>query len=288
MAEKLTVEQALAHFLPRSPTAHKGTYGHVLCLTGSPQYRGAAVLCTLGALRAGAGLVTLAAPEIVFNAVISRAPEAMCLPLPNDTLLLKTAAKATVCLAGCGKVENDETCAETALLLSEIPVNSGLVLDAGALCAFAKTPETLLPYAARCIITPHVGEMARLAGVPIPQVLQMPADIALRYAKKSGSIVVLKGHRTLVASPDGKLFENTTGNPGLARGGSGDVLAGLIAGFYAQGFSPLDAACCGVTLHGAAADRCAARLSMQTMLPHDILNDLSEIFKEHEHCIINQ
>mgnify|MGYP001623111873 FL=1 len=121
---------------------------------------------------------------------------------------------------------------------------------------------------------------ARLAGISVAQVLQMPADVALGFARKTGAVTVLKGHRTLVATPDGRLYRNTTGNAGLARGGSGDILAGMVAGLAAQGLSPEAAAVCGVWLHGAAADVCAARHSMQGMLPEDILQGLCAVFLE--------
>ncbi|MBP3701036.1 MAG: NAD(P)H-hydrate dehydratase, partial [Lachnospiraceae bacterium] len=134
--------------------------------------------------------------------------------------------------------------------------------------------------AGRLVITPHPGEMAKLTGLSVAQIKETPAPVAREYAAKTGVVVVLKGHRTLIASPDGQMYENRTGNAGLARGGSGDVLTGIIAGLAAQGLSPLDAAICGVWLHGSAADRCAMRKSMMGMLPSDILEDLGQIFLE--------
>lgn len=136
------------------------------------------------------------------------------------------------------------------------------------------------PAAGRLIVTPHPGEMARLAHTSVQQVLAAPAETALAMAKQLDAVVVLKGHRTLTATPAGRLYENRTGNAGLARGGSGDVLAGMIAGLAAQGLAPAQAAVCGVYLHGLAADRCAARLSQQGMLPEDILADLCALYLE--------
>ena len=233
--QDITRELVFSLLPPRAPESHKGNYGKVLAVCGCAEYRGAAVLACLGALRAGAGLVTLAAPECVCAAAAPRMLEA---------------TKGT------------------------------FVLDAGGLSAIGTAVEALTPCAGRLVVTPHPGEMARLAGISVAQVLQMPADVALGFARKTGAVTVLKGHRTLVATPDGRLYRNTTGNAGLARGGSGDILAGMVAGLAAQGLSPEAAAVCGVWLHGAAADVCAARHSMQGMLPEDILQGLCAVFLE--------
>ena len=282
-SQAITNEMVFAALAPRAPESHKGSYGRVLAVCGCPAYRGAAALSALGALRAGAGIVTLAAPEAVIASVAARILEATFLPLPEDAvvasaMLADAARKATVCLGGCGH-EPDETAArEMRLLLHH--ASSTVVLDAGGLCSLAAEPDTLHMAAGRLIITPHPGEMARLANRPVAHILQAPADIACGMAKRLGAVVVLKGHRTLVATPAGQLYENRTGNAGLARGGSGDVLAGIIAGLAAQGLTPVQAAVCGVYLHGLAADRCAARLSMQGMLPEDILSDLCAVYLE--------
>ena len=130
------------------------------------------------------------------------------------------------------------------------------------------------------IITPHPGEMARLCGCSIADVKAHREEIALSYAKENNCIVVLKEHRTLIASPQGELWRNTTGNSGLARGGSGDILAGMMASFAATGMAPLDAAICSVWLHGAAAERCSRRMSETVMLPHNIFFDLGKLFLE--------
>lgn len=279
MALKITREMVFSALPTRAPESHKGTYGKVLAVCGCPPYRGAAALACLGALRAGAGLVTLAAPECVLASVAGRILEATLLPLPDEAGLAAAAQSATVCLAGCGKEATEDTADQMRLVLAHA---NAAVLDAGGLCSLAGQPETLAAFAAQkpLVLTPHPGEMARLAGVPVPQVLQMPADVALGYAKKTGAVVALKTHRTLIATPGGALYQNTTGNPGLARGGSGDVLAGIIAGLLAQGLAPEQAAVCGVYLHGLAADRCAARRSMQGMLPEDLFDDLCAVFLE--------
>ncbi len=282
----ITNEMAFAALPPRAPDSHKGTYGRVLAVCGCAAYRGAAALSVLGALRAGAGIVTLAAPEAVIASVASRVLEATFLPLPDDAVIASSTlagtagrARTTVpALAAAGREPDEAAAREMRLLLRE---SSGtVVLDAGGLCSLAGEPDTLRAAAGRLIVTPHPGEMARLTGCPVGQILQAPADVALGTAKRLDAVVVLKGHRTLVATPAGRLYENRTGNAGLARGGSGDVLAGIVAGLAAQGLSPVQAAVCGVYLHGLAADRCAARLSQQGMLPEDILTDLCAVFLE--------
>lgn len=271
----------------RRPDSHKGTYGSVLAVCGCPQYRGAAALCAMGALRSGAGLTTLAAPEIVISSIADRILEATFLPLPNDPALTATLQKATACAAGCGKPETAETVREMQMVLR--CASGTIVLDAGGLCCLhpdiirrerdsSETAPLLSFCAERLILTPHPGEMAKLTGLSVQQILREPARTALEYAKKTGAVIVLKGHHTQIASPDGALYENHTGNAGLARGGSGDILTGIIAGLAAQGLSPLNAALCGVWLHGKAADHCAKRRSMTGMLPSDILEDLGQIF----------
>lgn len=274
----LTAAQIWERIPVRKPDAHKGNCGKVLALCGCADYRGAAALCTLGALRSGAGLTTLAAPETVINSIASRILEAVFLPLPDDEALIRALKQATVCAAGCGKKENADTVREMRLILAHAP--GTIVLDAGGLCCPPQASDLLPACDGRLILTPHPGEMARLTGLTVPQILQMPADVAAGYAQKTGAVVVLKGHRTLIAAPDGRLYENRTGNAGLARGGSGDILTGIIAGLAAQGLAPLDAALCGVWLHGSAADRCARRKSIMGMLPEDILEDLGQIFLE--------
>ena len=252
----------------------------MLAVCGCAEYRGAAVLACLGALRAGAGLVTLAAPECVCAAAAPRMLEATYLCAQSREELLAAAGQYTVCLAGCGRTADEATAEEMRALLAA--AKGTFVLDAGGLSAIGTAVEALAPCAGRLVVTPHPGEMARLAGISVAQVLQMPADVALGFARKTSAVTVLKGHRTLVATPDGRLYRNTTGNAGLARGGSGDILAGMVAGLAAQRLSPEAAAVCGVWLHGAAADVCAARHSMQGMLPEDILQGLCAVFLENE------
>lgn len=299
----------------RVQDSHKGTYGKVLCVAGSSRFRGAAALCTEGALRSGCGIVTLATVEPVFTSVQPRMPEAILLSCSQSDALnekdewfggidgseasklrseLKNDYSALVIGPGMGNT--DDTAALTKALVTDTAVTA--VLDADALNALARKPDndpqvrsyagqnlTYLPRAASggsLIITPHPGELARLCGCTIKQIKDSPAEIAVLYAIKNNCVVVLKEHRTIIATPEGRIYRNTSGNSGLARGGSGDILAGMIGSLAAQGLSAEDAAICGVWLHGRAAERCSARRSQTCMLPHDIFEDLGIMMREHD------
>lgn len=299
----------------RVQDSHKGTYGKVLCVAGSSRFRGAAALCTEGALRSGCGIVTLATVEPVFTSVQPRMPEAILLSCSQSDALnekdewfggidgseasklrseLKNGYSALVIGPGMGNT--DDTAALTKALVTDTAVTA--VLDADALNALARQPDndpqvrpyagqnlTYLPRAASdgsLIITPHPGELARLCGCTIKQIKDSPAEIAVLYAIKNNCVVVLKEHRTIIATPEGRIYRNTSGNSGLARGGSGDILAGMIGSLAAQGLSAEDAAICGVWLHGRAAERCSARRSQTCMLPHDIFEDLGIMMREHD------
>lgn len=277
------VWQALA---PRPPQSHKGTFGRVLIAAGSARYRGAAALCCEGALRAGAGIVTLASVEPVLTLTLARTPECTLLPCTPDEAagisaqnlpaLLETLAACTALVLGPGLGSAAEAIGAGLLEAARCPV----VLDADGLNAAASGAFPLKTGGGPLILTPHPGEMARLCGLTPAQVNADRPARAARMAREWGCILVLKGHATLVAAPDGALWVNTTGNPGLARGGSGDVLAGMIGGLCAAGLPPLEAAKCGVWLHGAAADRAAARLGQWGMLPSDLPAALGELFAE--------
>ena len=277
------VWQALA---PRPRDSHKGTFGRVLIAAGSARYRGAAALCCEGALRAGAGIVTLASVEPVLALTLARTPECTLLPCTPDEAagisaqnlpaLLETLAACTALVLGPGLGSAAEAIGAGLLEAARCPV----VLDADGLNAAASGAFPLKTGGGPLILTPHPGEMARLCGLTPAQVNADRPALAARMAREWGCILVLKGHATLVAAPDGALWVNTTGNPGLARGGSGDVLAGMIGGLCAAGLSALEAAKCGVWLHGAAADRAAAHRGQWGMLPSDLPAALGELFAE--------
>ncbi len=280
-----------SHLRPRPAESHKGSYGTVLLVAGSRRYRGAACLAAEGALRTGAGIVTLASVEPVIAAAAARLPECCFLPCaegpeggiaaPAAQPLLAAAQTATVLLVGPGLGNTPDSRALLPALLCA--AQGAAVLDADGLNAAAALlagGRALPRPAGALILTPHPGEMARLSGLTMAEIAADRPGTAARFAREWGCTLVLKGHRTVVAAPDGRLWLNTSGNPGLARGGSGDVLAGMTAALAACGLPAPEAAACAVWLHGAAADRTAGRLGQWGMLPHDILTDLGQLFAE--------
>ena len=274
---------------PRPQNAHKGKFGFLTIVAGSSRYRGAASLAVRGALRSGAGIVCLASVESVIASVASSVPECTFLPLPLQqetgtisenaaSLVLSEIPSATAMLIGCGLGANDNIAALTGNLIKNAACQ--LVLDADALNVLRDNKFLLRQLKTPAILTPHPGEMARLTGKSVAEICADPIASAKAFSEAYRCVVVLKGHRTVIVSPDGRTEVNQTGNAGLARGGSGDVLAGIISSFAAQGIPPYEAAVSGVYLHGLAADRCAVRLSQTGMLPSDILTDLCSIFLE--------
>ena len=298
MAVEITQEFVWQNIPRRARDSHKGTFGAVLAVAGSAFYRGAALLAAEGALRTGAGIVTLASVEPVLAAAVARLPECCLCPCsagaeggiaPGNVPLLQK-QKATVLLLGPGLGGTAQSTAradETRQLVQQLlPGFAGsAVLDADGLNAAARLLAEGQPMprpAGKLIVTPHPGEMARLTGLPAAEINADREGTALRYAKAWNAVVVLKGSRTVVAAPDGRVCVNPTGNPGLARGGSGDVLAGMTAALLACRLPAYEAAACAVYLHGAAADRAAAKHGEYGMLPHDILPELGALFAEKE------
>ena len=282
----ITEEMVRACFAPRPLDSHKGTFGRVLLVAGSYGMAGAAILAAKAALRSGAGQVTVATPRSIYPIVAAVVPEAIFLPLDEDEdgcvssdaveLIVRRAQNADAVVLGCGL---GCSVAVTQLFLQlRRRVTCPLILDADGINAVK--PHMLVEETAFAplILTPHPGEMARLLDSTIDEVQCHREEIARRFADDYGVVLALKGYHTLVAAPARPLMQNDTGNPGMATGGSGDVLAGLIGGLTAQGMDPYFAAMCGVYIHGAAGDRAAQRLSQHAMLPSDILEELGSLF----------
>jgi len=243
----ITSRDAQAISVRRLPDAHKGEFGHVLVIGGSVGKSGAAVMAGLAALRVGAGLVTVASPKSVQPLIAASAPELMTEPLPETmegTISLLALAERerllkgkSVVVIGPGISRNEETAEFVRDLVSVCPVS--MVIDADGLNAFEehtediRADEVVDPFASR-VLTPHPGEMSRLTGLPTGEIQASRVAIARKAAADTQTCVVLKGHRTIIASPERQLWINTTGNPGMAKGGSGDVLSGVVAGLLAQ------------------------------------------------------
>jgi NAD(P)H-hydrate epimerase len=277
---------------PRTAAANKGNFGHVLVVGGSVGKSGAPAMASLAALRAGAGLVTAAVPEPVVALVAAIAPELMTHPLLAGTagcisaenlapeLLAAFTAGKTVLAVGPGLGQSAETVKFIAGLLSATKIPA--VIDADALNILAAKPVLLAKLAKgrTLVLTPHPGEMARLAGIPVAEVQTNRLEVAREFARRVGVTLVLKGARTLIAHPDGRVAVNTSGNPGMAKGGSGDLLTGLTAGLLAQ--YPADAARAveaAVYLHGLAADMAVSEADEHTLLATDSLAQLSRAFR---------
>ena len=287
---RLDDELVFSALPPRSPLSHKGSFGRLLNVSGCLRYNGAPALSTMAALRCGAGIVELASTADVIKAAAPSVTGAVSLPLPADpdgfisqsaiTDVLIALKKASACLIGCGMGLTDGTRAllDAVLRSADCPV----IVDADGINALAENIDILDTLKIPVVLTPHVGEMSRLTGAPVPQILSDRIGAALELAQSRRVVVALKDCSTVVASPDGRIYLNANGNPGLAKGGSGDVLAGMIASFAAQRIEPVLAAACGVHLHAFAADRAAGKLSRYAMLPSDLIPELCAIFAEND------
>lgn len=278
-------EMVQAHFPPRDPQSHKGSFGHLLSVAGSDGMAGAARLCAEAALRCGVGLLTAALPRSIYPVFAATLPEAVCLPLDGmgaaAQLALRqksTNVSAVVLGPGLGQSAAATELVWDVLLHGDSP----LVLDADGINAVVSHIDRLKTIRRPLVLTPHPGEMARLCECSVEEIPSDRANVAWEFATEYGVTLVLKGHETVIASPHRAILVNPTGNAGMATGGSGDVLAGMIGAFLAQGFDPHAAAMCAVYLHGLAGDKAAARLSQHAMLPSDLIAELSGSFLELE------
>ena len=270
----------LAPLVPRRrPDSHKGDYGHALVIAGSRGKGGAARLASLGALRAGCGLVTAAIPAGLQAGFVSRAMEVMTEGLPetsDGTLAASGLPRLLQLLEGKQAVAVGPgltTHPETQRLVREVVARARvpLVLDADGVNAFAGSDELLSGRKRPLVLTPHPGEMGRLVGATGREVQSLRLSLAREFARRHACHLVLKGHRTLVATPSGRVHVNPTGNPGMATGGSGDVLTGLLAGLLAQGIDTTAAAELAVYLHGLAGDLAAQQVGEAPLIARDIL-----------------
>jgi ADP-dependent NAD(P)H-hydrate dehydratase / NAD(P)H-hydrate epimerase len=298
--ELITAEWA-ASVLPKRPqNANKGSFGKVLVNAGSINYTGAAYLACSGALRVGAGLVTLAARTGVASIVAARLTEATYLPLPETPhsinaaeavdISLRECGNYNVLLTGCGLGQNPATVEYVTSILTKVDI-AALVVDADGLNILANIPDWPAKIPKNAILTPHPGEMARLTGLSIEAIQKDRAGTAIRYAREWQRTVVLKGAFTIIAAPDGRCRVSPYANPGLASAGTGDVLAGVIAGLAGQGpklydaaalgvYFNFDAAALGVYLHGEAGEKVKAEMGDTGMLASDLLPWLPKIIKE--------
>jgi ADP-dependent NAD(P)H-hydrate dehydratase / NAD(P)H-hydrate epimerase len=284
----LTPDLIRTVFLPRPSDAHKGHTGHLLVIAGSPGKTGAAAMTATSAMRAGAGLVTLGIPATLNPVLEAQVTEAMTDPLPetvkgilgeasfNRIMDLLSDKKCLAIGPGIGTAPETKTLFGRLLQENTKPV----VIDADGLNILAGHTEILKDIDTPMVLTPHPGEMARLIGTTSADVQNNRIKCVRDFAEKFNVHIVLKGAGTLVAHPDGRVFINPTGNPGMASGGMGDVLTGIIAGFMAQGHSIELSAHAGVYLHGAAADSLAKNKGPFGYLATDVMNNLPDAIKK--------
>lgn len=278
--KSLDENQVRAWLPDRDPNAHKGDFGRVLLLCGSRGYTGAAALAAMGALRSGAGLVYLAVPESIYAIEAVKLTEPVVLPLPDEggmmaasavKEILKLLPQMDAVLIGPGCGQSEGTFAALQVVLKEF--SGPVVVDADGINLLSRHKDLLRGRKGPTVLTPHAGEFRRMAPLE-----ENGLEAAVGLARELGCVVLLKGHRTVIT--DGaEGFLNTTGNPGMAVGGSGDVLAGMIVSLLGQGFTPLTAAALAAWLHGAAGDRCAEQLGEYGLLPSDMLDVLPRLMK---------
>ncbi len=260
----------------RSPFSHKGNYGHALIVAGSTLKMGAAILCTHACLRSGTGLVTALIPDEGKNFFQSTLPEAMLLSDEEGITTSTDLSKFSSIGIGPGLGMQEKACTNLKLLLQNY--RSPIVFDADAINIMAENKTWLGFLSNKTVFTPHLKEFERLVGIANNDFERL--ELAQIFAKKYATHLVLKGKYTCIICPDGKCYFNSTGNPGMAKGGSGDVLTGIITSFLAQGYAAKDACIMGVYIHGMAGDNAADQFSETAMLAGDIISCLPETFKK--------
>lgn len=286
--QMITIDWVKSILPKRRADTHKGDYGRVYIVAGSTGMTGAAMLTCEAVLRSGAGLVKVAIPQSLNNIMEVRLTEAITVPLPelkkgvvgisDIEKIIKTMSQSDAVAIGPGSGQSREL----EEVLRNIFENSTtpMVLDADALNSLANRKELLKLLKGPAVLTPHPMEMARLTQIAVEDIQRNRVEIAREFAQKWNVIVVLKGARTVVAAPSGEIFINTTGNPGMATAGSGDVLTGIITGFIAQGIEPVSATAAAVYIHGLAGDMAAEELGEYGMMAGDIVTHLPYALKK--------
>ena len=274
-------------FRKRAPVSHKGSFGHLLVIAGSPGKTGAAALSALGAMRSGVGLTTVGVPESLNHILEAKLTEAMTLPLPDEgghlstnafeSIMVETQGKSAIALGpGLGTSRGAREVVRGLISESRTPV----VIDADGLNVIACDIEIIKDRKTDIIITPHPGEMGRIINKSARDVQKDRIGAARGLARGLEVWVVLKGARTIIAAPDGSIYISTAGNPGMASGGMGDVLTGLIGGFLAIGGDPLSAAAAGVFVHGTAGDRAAQSVGEISLTAQDVLDEVPGVISQ--------
>lgn len=288
--KKITFDMVKEKIPKRAPDSNKGNFGKLLCVCGSKSMPGAACFCVSAAIRCGVGLVTAAVVESVYQSLSCKISECTfkileeasdgIISVNNIDKILSESKKCSAVLVGPGMGWNDDTkfIVNELIKYSENP----LLIDADGINVLSENIDILKEAKAPIVITPHPKEMCRLIGKDMSYLKSNKLRCATDFCKNYGVTLVLKGHRTIVSDSQDNVYLNTTGNPGMAKGGSGDVLSGMIASFLAQGFSAIDAAVCATYIHGLAGDRCSKKMSEAAMTPTDLINTLPDVFLKFE------
>lgn len=267
----------------RLPNSNKGTFGRLLCICGSKNMPGAAFYCVSAAARSGVGLIESVIPNDIYTVTASKISESLFYPICDDfektwdtieTLL----THATAVLVGCGMGWNKFTQEIVYKLVKESKIP--LVIDADGINVISENIDILKKAKSDIILTPHIKEMSRLLGKDTNYVLKNKFEIAKNFSKKYNLTLVLKDSQTVISDINGYLYLNSTGNESMAKGGAGDVLAGIIGSLAAQGVSTLNSAIISVFIHGRSGDICKEKFSSFSVIPTDIINNLSEVFLE--------
>lgn len=285
----LSNRNVLSSFLPpRNIEAHKGNFGHLVIVAGSKEKPGALSMASMGALRCGVGLVTAASVESALNVLHNHSYEAMGLVLdqtPSGTIALSSLPKLI-------KFLEDKDClvlgpglsleAETQEFVRRLVLNTSIpvVLDADGINSFSKNPQILKARTGEKVLTPHPGELSRLLDVPISEIKKDRIEFVRKTVKETNSTVILKGYMTLIACTNDIVWVNTTGNPGMATGGIGDVLSGMVGSFIAQKINPFKSCPLAVYLHGLAGDLVAKSKGEESLIPRDLIEFIPQAFNE--------
>ena len=283
----MNINDAIKNFPKRAPDAHKCDFGHLLVIAGSAGYTGAAYLTSQASALSGSGLVTLAVGRSIFPIMASKLTEVMVRPffetkdwslgLLAEKDIINFSEKCDALAIGPGISQNKETQHLVRNLIGK--VSKPIVLDADGINACGGHIEILKQSKSKLVLTPHAGEMARLLGQDVKDIEQNRKDVALKFANEYNTVLVLKGRNTVVAGPSGDIYVNETGNVGMATGGTGDILTGMIASFIGQGTDPFTAAVLGVYFHGLAGDIAVKEKGVLSLLATDLLNKLPEALR---------
>ncbi len=276
--ETLTAEYIRSLMRRRKADSHKGDYGHALLIGGSYGMMGAAVLASRACMRSGAGLLTTHIPSCGYQIMQTSVPEVMCSVDPSHSFFSASPPleRYDAVAVGPGLGVNSETVRAIEVLLRSKPAN--LIIDADAINILAKNRELLPLLPQGTLFTPHKMEFSRLTGEIVTE--ENKRQLQFEFSLKYSAVVVLKGAGTTITTPDGRYFVNTTGNPGMATAGSGDVLSGILLGLLAQGYSLIEAACIGVYVHGLAGDIATEEIGEISLISGDLIEYLPDAFKE--------